>query len=205
MKSISVTLVMLIIPCLILLALLIPPTSASEAIRTEIWLEQEYVAGSPSPGNVGSLFEQLILTIEARGEELFSGQLSSINEPLDLTSSIGIAADEAVELDFTIHLPGASTGNEFQGSKLSTKFTFLARATDGSGKPVAGTLEVDPQQALFELGNLNPGDIATGSLIVKYRTKPDLPVTSDHSQRRLYIWGLALVAAGIALGRLAMK
>ena len=101
-----------------------------------LYMTWDFISGTPGLGELGSLFEQLILVISYKGEELYRGPMMTgpqAGTPSQLTDALYIAfmnyGDE-LELDFTVILPGPETGNEFQGSTLVTKIVFYTICSD---------------------------------------------------------------------------
>jgi uncharacterized repeat protein (TIGR01451 family) len=95
-----------------------------------LYMTWDFISGTPTLGQEGSLFEQLILVISHNGNELYRGPMINgpqAGSPSQLTDALYIAFmkyGDQLELDFTIFLPGPETGNEFQGSTLITKVVF---------------------------------------------------------------------------------
>ena len=86
---------------------------------------------------------------------------------------------QTVDLDFSIFLPGRETGNEFQGSTVTTKIVLIAQCGNG---------EVVPPE---EPGT-DPGDD-------KKPKQPHLPRTGSLSLIFTAILGLLLISSGILL------
>jgi len=117
-------------------------TSASNLYMT--W---DFISGAPDLGQDGSLFEHLILVIEHEGKELYRGPMMNgpqAGSPSKLTDALFIAfmnfGDE-LELDFTVILPGAETGNIFQGSTLVTKIVFYTICSEEEDRTPAINIE----------------------------------------------------------------
>ena len=95
-----------------------------------LYMTWDFISGDPTIGQEGSLFEQLILVVSYEGTELYRGPMVNgpqAGVPSQLSDALFIAFMEygdELELDFTIILPGPETGNEFQGSTLTTKIVF---------------------------------------------------------------------------------
>jgi hypothetical protein len=101
-----------------------------------LYMTWDFISSDPDLGELGSLFEQLILVISYKGEELYRGPMMNgpqAGTPSQLTDALYIAfmnyGDE-LELDFTVILPGPETGNVFQGSTLVTKIVFYTICSD---------------------------------------------------------------------------
>ena len=101
-----------------------------------LYMTWDFISGTPGLSELGSLFEQLILVISYKGEELYRGPMMNgpqAGTPSMLTDALYIAFmrfGDVLELDFTVILPGPETGNEFQGSKLVTKIVFYTICSD---------------------------------------------------------------------------
>ena len=112
----------------------------------ELFLRTERTSTVPLPGEP-DLFKQIKLTITFRGKVIFKGSM------FDFASSEGglslgiFEPGEIQELTATAYLPGAETGNEFQGLKLDTKWIFTATSKTG-GLPKTGS---DINSSLYSL------------------------------------------------------
>ena len=95
-----------------------------------LYMTWDFISGDPFIGEPGSLFEHLILVIKHKDKELYRGLMMNgpqVGSPSQLTDALYIAFMEygdELELDFTVILPGPTTGNVFQGSTLVTKIVF---------------------------------------------------------------------------------
>ena len=100
----------------------------------ELFLRTERTSAVPLPGEP-DLFKQIKLTVT------FRGKVISNRSMFDFAStegglSLGIfEPGEVQELTATAYLPGAETGNEFQGLKLDTKWIFTATNKDMMERP----------------------------------------------------------------------
>lgn len=103
----------------------------------ELFLRTERASTVPLPGEP-DLFKQIKLTITFRGKVIFKGSM------FDFASSEGglslgiLKPGEIQELTATAFLPGAETGNEFQGLNLDTKWIFTATSKDMMEIPTGG-------------------------------------------------------------------
>lgn len=109
-----------------------------------LWIKAaELTADEPS------LFEVMELTVDYRGELLYQGKVD------------GFAADKEIylgryepgdvgELVVTAHLPGAETGNEYQGKSASVKWIFSAQASE--------EVVVEPEEPGLEPEEPGPGE-----------------------------------------------
>ncbi len=101
-----------------------------------LYITWDFISGNPDLGELGSLFEQLILVISYKGEELYRGPMvggPQAGTPSVITDALFIAFmnyGDVLFLDFTVILPGPETGNEFQGSTLLTKLVFYTICSD---------------------------------------------------------------------------
>jgi hypothetical protein len=70
----------------------------------------------------GDLYPQLQLTVTSLGEEIYHGPLSGFQQ-----YNLGqLQPNTNQTLEFSVHLPGPTTGNEFQGSTLAVQMVFTA-------------------------------------------------------------------------------
>jgi len=106
-----------------------------------LYLTWDWVDGDPELGELGSLFEQLILVISFEGDELYRGPMVGgpiAGDPSAIQDALFVIfmehGDEAV-LDFTVILPGPESGNEFQGSTLETELVFYTICDDDPPPP----------------------------------------------------------------------
>jgi uncharacterized repeat protein (TIGR01451 family) len=113
-----------------------------------LYMTWDWVDGNPELGDLGSLFEQLRLTIIRDGEILYDAGRMSENpfitgDPLitdDLYLGFMNQGDE-MEIEFTVILPGPETGNEFQGSKLVTNLVFYTICSEEEDRTPAINIE----------------------------------------------------------------
>lgn len=81
---------------------------------------------SPFPEDEVDLLEQLQITVNIDGIEIYSGPMINFaTNNIDL-GRFNINAD--VELNATVHLPGPGTGNDFQGKSVDVKWIFIAES-----------------------------------------------------------------------------
>ena len=113
-------------------------TGTSDA---DLYLTWDWVDGNRELGEPGSLFEQLELVISHAGEELYRGPMVGgprAGDPPSIEDAlyvIFLEHGDEVKLDFTVILPGPTTGNEFQNSTLETKLVFYTICTEDPGTP----------------------------------------------------------------------
>lgn len=94
-------------------------------------LKCELVAGNPSPGEPGDLFSQLAATLKWRDVTIYSGRLGHLGEPLNISGKIGpIRPGQTLDLDLCISLPGAETGNAFQGATATARTILITACAD---------------------------------------------------------------------------
>ncbi|MDO9574871.1 MAG: hypothetical protein Q7I94_07755 [Candidatus Contubernalis sp.] len=142
-------------------------TSAEEKPTVDLWLQQEWLGGSPEPGEPGNLYDQLVLTVRHGEDILYQGPMSGLDQPFSVTEIIGpVTSGQNVIIDFIVDLSGPETGNEFLGSYLSTSMTVFTACTWPEGEGLPCIVTVSPEESLFNLQNLNPGDSYTGSIMV---------------------------------------
>lgn len=103
----------------------------------ELFFAWEYMEGDPPTGAVGSLFEQLEMTVRSgdtiifdgvMGDWLYDSENPSRDNAVNLTSALGmdfIRQGDEIVLTFTVTLPGPTTGNVFQGATLLTRLVFF--------------------------------------------------------------------------------
>ncbi len=140
-----------------------------------LWVKHEWVAGNPLPGDAGDLFDQMVMTITWRDWVLYSGPLSGLAEPLNLSVLIGpIRYGQTLELIVSVFLPGPETGNEFQGSSLLTRFVFYTQC--------GGVTDIPPEDP-----GTDPG--------------PALPPTSGSLKFLFILLGIIMIVVGFLLKR----
>lgn len=96
----------------------------------EVFMRTE--RSSPKPIEA-DLFEQLILTIYLDDIEIYTGPMKDYAR-----SNISLGAfnpNSGKELRALVYLPGAETGNEFQGKHLEVKWYFIAELNDAPDTP----------------------------------------------------------------------
>lgn len=147
-----------------------------------LWLRHEWVDGDPLPGEPGDLFSQLSLTISWRGIILYSGPADGLAEPLNISARIGpVRPGQVLDLDFYIFLPGPPTGNEFQGSTVTTRIVLIT---------ACGTGEEEPPEPP---GTDPPEDDPPKE------DPPDLPRTGGLTLILLLLLGFAFILLGLLL------
>ena len=170
-------------------------TKTGEA-TANLFLTWDWVDGEPALGEVGSLFEQLIMIIKHGNKELYRGPMSEgpvTGEPparsdaLNVSALIGkpMAFGDVIKLDFIIMLPGLETGNEFMGSKLKTELVFYTICSEIIIPP--DPPNVDPPKPPIIVPPEPP------------KQNP-LPPTGGLSVTLLLV-GAAMIAAGLVLKR----
>jgi len=104
----------------------IDPESNTSSLR--VWIRAEiieYVLGKEVNGIRGNLDDKLVLTVTHKnGKVLHNGPISKFNENVLIGD---IKRGNRVDLTFTVHLPGETTGNEYQGSSLTVKWIITAQ------------------------------------------------------------------------------
>ena len=91
--------------------------------RFELFMRTERASKAPTEGEA-DLFRQMILIIKYDGEEIYRGPMSDFAQS---NISLGILhPGDDKELKAIVHLPGAETGNEFQGTSVEVRWIFLA-------------------------------------------------------------------------------
>lgn len=94
----------------------------------------------------GKLGEKLVLTVEYQGKELYSGPLSGFEEKY----MGALAAGVKEKINIKIHLPGAETGNEYQGASVKVKFAFRANCDRGGGGGGYGEGDNEPPITIID-------------------------------------------------------
>ncbi|MEW5784836.1 MAG: hypothetical protein AB1767_07165 [Bacillota bacterium] len=161
-----------------------------------LFLTWDWVDGEPVLGEPGSLFEQLVLVIRCEGRELYRGPMSegyvtgevpAKADALNISQLLGrvMAYGDVLRLDFMVLLPGAETGNEFQGSTLTTELVFYTICSN--------EIIIPPE----------PPSVDPPVIIIppqKPKQNPPLPRTRGLSIAIL-ICGLVLLGTGLVLRR----
>jgi LPXTG-motif cell wall-anchored protein len=104
----------------------------------ELFLRTERASTVPLPGEP-DLFKQIKLTITFRGKVIFNGSMFNFASSKGGLSLGIFKPSEIQELTATVYLPGAETGNEFQGLRLDTKWIFTATSKDAGELPKTGS------------------------------------------------------------------
>lgn len=109
---------------------------ASETSSLRVWIRAEivdYKLGKEVNGIRGNLDDRLILTVtHENGKVLHNGPISKFNENVLVGD---IRKGDPVDLTFTVHLPGETTGNEYQGASLKVKWIITAQYDKPSVTP----------------------------------------------------------------------
>ena len=91
--------------------------------KFELFMRTERIGPQPGIGEA-DLFRQMILTIDYDGDEIYKGPMADFAQS---NTSLGdLLPGDNKELKATVHLPGAETGNEFQGTRVEVRWVFLA-------------------------------------------------------------------------------
>lgn len=97
----------------------------------EVFMRTKRTSPQPQPGEA-DLFSQLVLTIYLDDVVIYTGPMNGYAQN---NISLGkINPKNEKELRAIVHLPGAETGNEFQGKSLQVKWYFMAEL-DKPGEP----------------------------------------------------------------------
>ncbi|WP_422485129.1 hypothetical protein [Gudongella sp. DL1XJH-153] len=91
--------------------------------RFQLFMRTERVSKAPSQGEA-DLFKQMVLTIQYDGDEIYNGSMADFAQS---NISLGfLYPGDDKELKATVYLPGAETGNEFQGKSVEVRWVFIA-------------------------------------------------------------------------------
>ncbi len=160
-----------------------------------VHLGMKWTGGDPLPGEIGDLYNQITMVISYQELVFYDGLMSDLegdkndrDSLLDLGYLVGpIFPGEPIDLDFTVFLPGAETGNEFQGSMLQTTIFLLTSC---------GTVtEIPPEPPGTEPpgGTNPPGTEPPGT------NPPELPKTGVFIHIVFTFIGFFLIIAGLML------
>lgn len=144
-----------------------------------------------------SLLKQLVLTVSHRGNLLYEGNPVTVADfpvpgsPGEYIKLGRYSRYQTGELVATLHLPGPTTGNQFQGKTASVNWIFGAEPVKGGGGGGGGGTEetyepeppaVPPEEEELEITPEPPG------------VKPDMPRTGQEAPYLYYLLGgLALL------------
>lgn len=108
------------------MTIFIDPESKTSSLR--VWIRSEIiynVLGKEVNGVRGNLDDKLVLTVtHENGKELHNGPISKFNKNVLVGD---IRRGNPVNLTFTVHLPGRTTGNEYQGASLKVRWIVTAQ------------------------------------------------------------------------------
>ncbi|MDY0235903.1 MAG: hypothetical protein RBR71_07720 [Gudongella sp.] len=91
--------------------------------KFELFMRTERISPEPAEGDA-DLFKQMILTINYDGQVIYSGSMADFAQS---NISLGfLNPGDNKELMAIVHLPGAETGNEFQGKSVEVRWVFIA-------------------------------------------------------------------------------
>lgn len=145
----------------------------------DLYMRTERVSEEPGEGEP-DLYQQLIITVTFRGDTIYSGPMKDFGgEGIELGS---FEPGDMEEIAVQVLLPGATTGNEFQGASLENKWIFIAE-TDTVDIPDEET-PLGPIDIPDEETPIGPGK---------------LPKTGSTPAEYFYIGGGLLVAAGLLI------
>ncbi|ANX01205.1 hypothetical protein CSTERLE_06290 [Thermoclostridium stercorarium subsp. leptospartum DSM 9219] len=141
----------------------IEPESGASSLR--VWIRSEIVESIPGKdvnGIIGNLDDRLILTVTHEdGRVLHNGPISKFNENILVGD---IRKGEPVDLTFTVHLPGETTGNEYQGASLKVRWILTAqydrRPSDTPTVPPISPTIKPPSQSVTPVPSQPPPDEA---------------------------------------------
>ena len=100
--------------------------------KFELFIRTERI--TPQPGeSEADLFKQMILTIYYDNNIIYNGSMANFAQE---NISLGLVnPGENKELKAIVHLPGAETGNEFQGKFVQVNWIFTAEERCEPGNP----------------------------------------------------------------------
>lgn len=90
-----------------------------------LYMRAERMGELPTEGEA-DLFNILVITVTLRGEKIYEGPIKGF-----ATSNISLGkfnSGSREDLVATVHLPGAETGNEYQGKAVDVKWIFIAES-----------------------------------------------------------------------------
>jgi len=104
----------------------IDPNSTTSSLR--VWIRSEIVEnilGKEVNGNRGNLDDRLVLSVtHENGKVIHNGAISKFDKNVEVGY---IQKGDPVDLTFTVHLPGETTGNEYQGASMKVKWIITAQ------------------------------------------------------------------------------
>lgn len=110
------------------MTIFIDPKNSVQTFSLRVWIRAEiieYIFGERVSGKKGNLDDKLVLTVtDDNGKKLHDGPISKFNKNVEVGY---IQKGTPVDLTFTVHLPGASTGNEYQGATIKVKWIVTAQ------------------------------------------------------------------------------
>ena len=124
----------------------------------ELYLRIERLTSVPTEGEP-DLYKQIQLTITNRGELIYTGTLYGFANSENGISLGYFTPSQFSDLIAEVYLPGAETGNEFQGKNIENRWVFTALSKTEE-KP-EDDIEVDE---IPETGNLPKTGTTTNAL-----------------------------------------
>ncbi|NLC51484.1 MAG: hypothetical protein GX764_04160, partial [Firmicutes bacterium] len=183
-------------------------------------VSMDWLEGDPGVGELGDLYEQLLVTLFYKGKEVYCGSMKGLDgafaelqEPKKDYMGV-LEPGESEDLKFSVYLPGPETGNEFQGSSLKTEIiikAFCERDEEDDDehqrrkKPRPQPEPDDPEDEEIEISLEPPGGEPESKPGEEADPEP-LPKTGELPKTGAFpiilnISSLMLIAAGLALRR----
>lgn len=179
----------------------------------QLYMRAERISHIPLVGDP-DLFNQLDLTVELRGDVIYSGKMKDF-----ATTNIYLgefAPGDIEDLVAIIHLPGPETGNEFQGKSLEFRWIFTAQRDkipeepdkpeepDEPEEPEIPDNPVPPEESIIpdeseEPELLEEPEIPQEADIIP-EDEPILPKTGEVSTILYYGAGIIFIAIGACFG-----
>lgn len=119
----------------------------------ELFLKAERIGEEPLQGEP-DLYKQIQLEVTFRGKVIFNGAMIDFANSGNSISLGTFSQGEVQEIVANAYLPGAETGNEFQGKNLKTKWTFIATSTEPASSESPETRSVIGTSVLPKTGSV---------------------------------------------------
>ncbi|MCR3956300.1 MAG: hypothetical protein NUK57_08360 [Gudongella sp.] len=182
--------------------------------RFQLFMRTERVSKAPSQGEA-DLFKQMVLTIQYDGDEIYNGPMADFAQS---NISLGfLHPGDHRELKAIVYLPGAETGNEFQGTSVEVRWVFIAEhrpdnPPDDPDRPDRPDRPDNPEESeeILEISEETPQAVTELEQpeIIEAEEEiplmiPILPRTGAVPAGLYYILGSLLFAAGIRMKKKA--
>lgn len=135
------------------------------------------------------LSEKLLMKVSLQGDEIYNGPMKGFTDEGEISLGEFTPGTEQ-ELEVLVHLPGATTGNEFMGLSIKNQWVLTAQSD---------TVIIEDEDP-----PLGPGEIPDeGTEIIDEEEIPigkaKLPKTGGTPAALFFIAGAAIVSAGVVL------